>query len=396
MNTFSNFLSELSKQISLPRLKYRRLLLPCFLLLLFVQPSTREITFGVLSDAFIQVSSFVAATLTLYYWAMHVLGQDRISHWMQKHPLSELALCSVFGGLPGCGGAIVVITQFTQGKVSFGAVVAVLTATMGDAAFLILAQKPIDGLLIIATTMTVGIGSGWVVNLIHRRDFMRPNVAIRTKKMPLPNAHSVQGIIANASLVYWQCLLIPILIVGLLSAFQVDVNHWLGIPNNSVEWVGAVLCFIAIALWALSSKGDSYQKVTSEEPSAKRQYWMLKVARDSQFVTSWVVVAFLAFELTVFVFDVHLSTVFSDLGAGIILLSTLVGFLPGCGPQIMVTGLYLQQAIPFSAQLANAISNDGDALFPAIAMAPKAAVVATVYSAVPALFVGYTYYWLFE
>ena len=31
----------------------------------------------------------------------------------------------------------------------------------------------------------------------------------------------------------------------------------------------------------------------------------------------------------------------------------------------------------FSAQLANAISNDGDALFPAIAIAPKAAILAT-------------------
>ena len=52
--------------------------------------------------------------------------------------------------------------------------------------------------------------------------------------------------------------------------------------------------------------------------------------------------------------------------------------------------------IPFSAELGNAISNDGDALFPAIAMAPKAAVLATVYSAIPALIVSYSYYWIFE
>ena len=51
---------------------------------------------------------------------------------------------------------------------------------------------------------------------------------------------------------------------------------------------------------------------------------------------------------------------------------------------------------PFSAEIGNAISNDGDALFPAIAMAPKAAVIATIYSAIPALIVAYGYYWLFE
>ncbi len=36
------------------------------------------------------------------------------------------------------------------------------------------------------------------------------------------------------------------------------------------------------------------------------------------------------------------------------------------------------------------------ALGPAIAMAPKAAVVATLYSAIPAVIVAYGYYWLIE
>ena len=34
--------------------------------------------------------------------------------------------------------------------------------------------------------------------------------------------------------------------------------------------------------------------------------------------------------------------------------------------------------------------------FPAIAMVPKAAIIATLYSAFPALLVAYCYYWLFE
>ncbi|WOD06430.1 putative manganese transporter [Marinomonas sp. GJ51-6] len=56
----------------------------------------------------------------------------------------------------------------------------------------------------------------------------------------------------------------------------------------------------------------------------------------------------------------------------------------------------MQNAIPLSAQIANSISNDGDALFPAIALAPKAALFATVYSTIPALIAGYGYYWLVE
>ena len=61
-----------------------------------------------------------------------------------------------------------------------------------------------------------------------------------------------------------------------------------------------------------------------------------------------------------------------------------------------LTTLYLSGALPLSAQFGNAISNDGDALFPAIAIAPKAALVATLYSGVPAAIVAYGWLFLFE
>ena len=70
--------------------------------------------------------------------------------------------------------------------------------------------------------------------------------------------------------------------------------------------------------------------------------------------------------------------------------------IPGCGPQIMFTTLYLSGAFPLSAQFGNAIANDGDALFPAIAVASKAALVATLYSGVPAVMVAYSWFLLVE
>ena len=65
------------------------------------------------------------------------------------------------------------VTQYVSGRLSFGGVVAVLTATMGDAAFLLIAQEPITGLMMIALGFFVGTVSGWVVNYIHGHDFLR-------------------------------------------------------------------------------------------------------------------------------------------------------------------------------------------------------------------------------
>ena len=70
--------------------------------------------------------------------------------------------------------------------------------------------------------------------------------------------------------------------------------------------------------------------------------------------------------------------------------------MPGCGPQIVVATFYLNGYVPLSAEIGNAISNDGDALFPAIALAPKAAILATIYSGLPAIIVAYSYMVFFE
>ena len=48
--------------------------------------------------------------------------------------------------------------------------------------------------------------------------------------------------------------------------------------------------------------------------------------------------------------------------------------IPGCNAQIIFVSLYIRDLVPFSALLANTISQDGDALFPLIAIDKKASV----------------------
>ena len=117
-----------------------------------------------------------------------------------------------------------------------------------------------------------------------------------------------------------------------------------------------------------------------------------RVIRDTNFVTAWVVMAFLSYELAVYFTGTGIESWLKIWAPFVPLVAILVGFIPGCGPQIVITSLYLAGAVPLSAQIGNAISNDGDALFPALALAPKAAIYATLYSAVPALVIAYGYY----
>ncbi|WP_050910058.1 putative manganese transporter [Vibrio campbellii] len=384
------------------RLAYKRLLLPVVLLALLASEATRDVTVATLSDSFWAVSCYVAATLAIYHYLSNFMSKtNRLTAFYHRSRSHQVFFAALLGALPGCGGAIVVTTQFISGRVGFGAIVAVLTSTMGDAAFLLLAAKPATGFSIIALGIVVGTLSGWVVNTFHADDFLRPKQKEQSPQAQCCNSHGdthtpMEQRAINLQGAFWKWLLVPVTIVAVLGSFQVDINQMLGLKDNTMEWLGATFAVISMFLWAMTKELGDYQSTVSEDDKIIDSHPIQKAAQDTNFVSAWVILAFLAFELTTYFSGLDLGSTFSGWGIWMPLIGLAIGLLPGCGPQILVTSLYISGAVPLSAQLSNAISNDGDALFPAIAMAPKAALVATIYSAIPALIVGYGYFFLFE
>ncbi|WP_078754758.1 putative manganese transporter [Enterovibrio nigricans] len=376
-------------------LRYHRLVVPAVLLALVVAEPTRATVLPTLSDAFWQVAAYVAATLALFHYLSEKFDRKGVFlNTIMRHKNLQILFASFMGALPGCGGAIVVITQFVRGNLSFGSVVAVLTATMGDAAFLLLATKPHDGVFMLVLGFFVGLISGRIVDALHGEHFLRPKV--KQKARDVVCTEECQKPFISAQGRFWQWLVVPALAVALIGSFQLDTDSLLSMPKGTTELLGAVLAIITVTFWAVQREANSYESVVGEDPKCQHAHLFQRVAQDTNFVTVWVIAAFLAFELTVLAFHIDLAGVFGDWTPLMPLFGVLVGLLPGCGPQILVTSLYISGAVPMSAQIGNAISNDGDALFPAIALAPKAAIVATVYSTIPALFFAYSYYALVE
>lgn len=391
---------SISKRHAIKRvfLSHKRLLLPMLILALLLTDSTYLITINVLSDAFWQVSAYVAASLTLYHYFSSLLTRYKwLINTSSTNSKYQIIFASLMGAMPGCGGAIIVITQFVQGKFSFGAVVAVLTATMGDAAFLLLASRPSTGLFVIAVGVVIGIISGIVVDLIHGDKFMRPkqteNIAINDNKKQPDDKFTFyikwQGIV-------WQWLLLPSAFIAILFSFQIDVDQVFRLPSGTISIIGSIIIMVVITLWACSGEVTNYQTIVSEDSKVNTRNLFQKVAQDTNFVASWVIIAFLIFELSMHFSGLNLAKIFAQWGNLTPLVAISIGLLPGCGPQIITTSLYLSGTIPLSAQLGNAISNDGDALFPAIALAPKMALIATLYSAIPAIIVAYSYLYFCE
>ena len=331
-------------------------------------------------DAYIQVSVFVGFTLFVFI-GLDSLTKFDVKNFLSKTQKFHVGIAAFLGAIPGCGGAIIVVTQYIQGRISFGSLVAVLTATMGDAAFLILAIEPTTGLLIFGIGIIVGSISGYIIDFIHGINFMQSETKIKVEFEKINKTF-----VSNFNF-FWLFLFIPGFILGILVAFQIEFSQ---AYNSLLVFVASAGAILSIFMWSLNPLSD-FQCSTD-----KSRGLLSRVVDTTNFVTTWVISGFLVFEIFMYFTSLDLK-IFFDLWLPFVpLVAILFGFLPGCGPQVVVATFYLNGYIPLSAELGNAISNDGDALFPAIALAPKAAILATLYSAIPALVVAYGYFYLFE
>lgn len=370
-----------------------------FLLFLFLfaggSDDLRFLLFQVMSDAFLQVTVFVAATLALVYAFEIFFGRD-LGEMLKRSRYWQPLIVALLGAMPGCGGAILVVTQYTRGYVTFGSVVSVLVATMGDAAFLLLAREPVTGMIVMIVSIVTAVLSGLVIDALHGPLFMRQSVHVAARP-----TDTCQPVEAESWIKYWQSLWVGVILagffIGVALHLQLDPRAWLMAVTtfDVVGWLSVAGTVLALVMWASSRFGNTQYALCAMKTESYP--FVARVIIDTNFVTGWVVIGFLSYELAVYAFGSGIEAALPVRGSSWVpFMAILIGFLPGCGPQILVTSLYLNGVIPFSAQLGNSIANDGDALFPAIALAPRAAMLATIYSAIPAFILAYGYYILFE
>lgn len=351
------------------RERYRRLIVSFLLLIASIFPGELgDVTRFAIFDAYTQVSVFVAATLLFFFGLEHSFKVD-VGKVMEKGGVWQVPTASCLGALPGCGGAVVVITAFARGNITLGAMVAALIGTMGDAAFLLLAKEPTTYFKIILISMFAAIICGWLVDRFHRGELYSTEVKFL--------GHTVIGRLRNRDKFY-MILAVPGLILGSMQLMQIDIYEL----GNFVFALGLCGAALSVGVWSISP----VNAVTMHN-----DHPFTRATEETSFVTAWVIAAYLAYEYAYAFLGLDLAGLAEAAWVFIPLLAILIGFVPGCGPQILVTTLYLNGIIPFAALIGNAISNDGDALFPAIALTPRMAVVATLYSAIPALIISYIF-----
>ena len=114
------------------------------------------------------ITGFVAVMMVVIEY-VNVLSQGVWMRALAAGRFRQYLLAAVLGAIPGCLGAFVVVSLYAHRRITLGAVVATMIATLGDATFVLLALAPRTALLLIPALAALGILVAWLTDLAFPR-----------------------------------------------------------------------------------------------------------------------------------------------------------------------------------------------------------------------------------
>ena len=370
-------------------------------------------------DAFLAVTVFVAAMVFLFSWLQYATSGRFVEYIRSKKKLQPV-IGALMGLTPGCGGAIVMMPMYARGYVTYGTVLATLIATLGDSAFVLIGAAITDSsfvaplLAVHAISFVAGVSWGYLVDMTGTTPHQPLGRFGPTFGQAKPDEETVNEsplddlsreepgglgykILHQGYLIWWTVTLIGLVFAILLLVWSgQDPDYGLELSFNPttmdgfITWIGLVGTSLSIILYFAQKNwfGDDTEATIGDKLHSMRET-MIHSASETAFVTFWVMIAYLAFEFGMLFSGISEQDM-SNYGDGLIavLAASFIGLIPGCGPQIIAITAYTKDIISFPALAANAISQDGDALFPLLVRHKAASLWATIHTTIPAIIAG--------
>ena len=378
-----------------------------------------EIVVVSMRDAFLAVTVFVAAMVFLFSWLQYATSGRFVEYIRSKKKLQPV-IGALMGLTPGCGGAIVMMPMYARGYVTYGTVLATLIATLGDSAFVLIGAAITDSsfvaplLAVHAISFVAGVSWGYLVDMTGTTPHQPLGRFGPTFGQAKPDEETVNEsplddlsreepgglgykILHQGYLIWWTVTLIGLVFAILLLVWSgQDPDYGLELSFNPttmdgfITWIGLVGTSLSIILYFAQKNwfGDDTEATIGDKLHSMRET-MIHSASETAFVTFWVMIAYLAFEFGMLFSGISEQDM-SNYGDGLIavLAASFIGLIPGCGPQIIAITAYTKDIISFPALAANAISQDGDALFPLLVRHKAASLWATIHTTIPAIIAG--------
>ena len=314
------------------------------------------------------------------------------------HKWAHPIIGSFLGAIPGCGATIIAASLYKNKKISFGGLFATFISTLGEGSFVLLGASDeaadVAGNLKAYATITIfgllaGIIFGYLFDIFSLRTHFDNNFQEQNKD---PKLTTKQNTLTN--FLIEKIGFYAILSMAIFLAPGAIMALWGG-GIDSIEsltnWVSVALTITCIAFYLINRFFYKNHLCQSDENNFKST--ILHAIIDIAMVVTYV---FIGLIIANYIIDVlvgkerFIAWTENDNQYIIVLLSALIGVMPGCGGMIVVATAYIKKPdlIPLAALIAAAIATSGDGIFPLLAENRKAGLIISLVGLIVAIAVG--------
>jgi len=307
----------------------------------------------------------------------------------------QVFLSALLGVIPGCMGGFASVSLYTHGMISFGALVAMMIASSGDEAFVMLAMFPGKSLWIFLLLFVIAVAAGILTDIFQRGKAQQQFCTADLHKEDLDSGDRSGRHFSwkRFVMLLGTVLFIAALVSGVLAH---DHSTQSGVAGQEVErhtvagfnlldenWMNILFGILSLVLIYVILRGKDH--------FVEEHLWHHIVCRHLPRIFLWTFPILLGISLLSGIVDI--STWIGENIPLMILLAALVGIIPESGPHLIFVTLYASGVIPLPVLLASCISQDGHASLPLLAESRRAFLKSKIIGFAVALVVGFGF-WL--
>ena len=351
--------------------------------------------------------------------SMNIKSKGNFFKKLRKTPTGQVVLGALLGSIPGCMGGFATVSLYTHRMFSFGALVAMMIASSGDEAFIMLAMIPDQAVILFAVLFVIAVLAGIIIDKIHLKVHLKScnkhdheDCGVQTDcegyevhEHEGNEAHEHEGSKRHFG---WKrivmfiglAIFIAALATGNLShdhsahthhehhhcahehhqstiEGQEHTGYHINLLNE--EWMNVLFAALSvIVLVTLLFASDHF---------IEEHLWNHVIKKHLLTIFGWTFGVLLVLGIALQYIDI--DHWISDNTALMILLATLIGIIPESGPHMIFVTLFAAGVVPFPVLLASSISQDGHASIPLLAESKKSFAWAKLINCVVALAAGY-------
>ena len=309
----------------------------------------------------------------------NVRSDGRMFSGIKNRRVGQVLLSAALGAIPGCMGGFASVSLYTHGLISFGALIAMMIASSGDEAFVMLAMFPGRSAWIFLILFVIAVVVGLLVDLFHSKYDGCHSMNVHDEDREPKHEHrherhyGWQRIVMFLGILLFMCALLtgwlegdePDTVSGGFNLLSEDWMYWL--------FAALSLCVLGVLLFA----GDHF---------VVEHLWEHIVCHHLPSIFLWTFGTILIIGVLMSYLDV--STWISDNTILMILLAAAIGIIPESGPHLVFVSLYAAGVVPLPVLMASCISQDGHASLPLLAESRGSFLKAKLINVAVAVLVG--------